>query len=561
MDADTDTSGGRSRESGARLGLRHGRRAIFAGIGLVALASAAAISWFVGVEVGRSRAPQIAASEGGPATVPVESRPLRDSAVFRGTVVDAGLRTVTVPSSAADSVPLVTALPVEQGDTVGEGDLVVEVSGRPVFVLDGALAAFRDMRPSDSGPDIGQLQDALARLGLYSGPIDGDFGPATQDAVRKLYQEAGYEAPQTSETLAADREEADRQVQDAADQLAAAQRALSRSRDDAATAVQTAREGLDAAHRGLRSAQHQADSMVEEAELALAAARKHEREVNNDPDADEQSRREARAAVVSAENALEQARLDADDLVSSARDAVAQAERALDTAEDTTTFEAEQAVESAQRALADARRRRRDLDIEQGVMIPRGEVVFVASLPGTVTTVETALGERPADESGGGEQQPDGGGSAGALLTVASDTPTVQATAPAEVVPNLEPGQDATVTDEATGSGYAAAVASVATDEDPMGGHAVTLTFPDEVPQGLIGTNVRVDVDFDLSEPVTVVPMIAVWTDAGISYVTVIDDGNERDVQVELGASAGGLVEIVDADGGLDESDMVVVAR
>jgi len=33
------------------------------------------------------------------------------------------------------------------------------------------------------GPEVSQIQTGLQALGLYQGPIDGDFGPSTHAAV------------------------------------------------------------------------------------------------------------------------------------------------------------------------------------------------------------------------------------------------------------------------------------------------------------------------------------------------------------------------------------------
>jgi peptidoglycan hydrolase-like protein with peptidoglycan-binding domain len=39
-----------------------------------------------------------------------------------------------------------------------------------------------------------EVQTALTEYGYYSGPIDGDYGPATQDAVKKLQTDLGVTA-------------------------------------------------------------------------------------------------------------------------------------------------------------------------------------------------------------------------------------------------------------------------------------------------------------------------------------------------------------------------------
>nr|BFE72343.1 hypothetical protein GCM10020092_056440 [Actinoplanes digitatis] len=78
------------------------------------------------------------------------------------------------------------------------GDVVIEVSGRPVVALPGVLSTYRDLKPGDDGKDVAQLQRALGRLGLYhDGDDDGHFGAATKSAVRRFYARTGYDVPDT----------------------------------------------------------------------------------------------------------------------------------------------------------------------------------------------------------------------------------------------------------------------------------------------------------------------------------------------------------------------------
>jgi hypothetical protein len=62
--------------------------------------------------------------------------------------------------------------------------------------------------PLLEGPDVLSVQRRLATLGFDSGPIDGQYGPATEHAVRDLQAAAGIEVdgmvgPQTRAALAA----------------------------------------------------------------------------------------------------------------------------------------------------------------------------------------------------------------------------------------------------------------------------------------------------------------------------------------------------------------------
>ncbi|MFF8590337.1 peptidoglycan-binding protein [Streptomyces sp. NPDC015220] len=43
------------------------------------------------------------------------------------------------------------------------------------------------MRRGDRGPQVADLQSRLARLYLYTGPVDGDYDQQVEDSVR-VYQ-------------------------------------------------------------------------------------------------------------------------------------------------------------------------------------------------------------------------------------------------------------------------------------------------------------------------------------------------------------------------------------
>ena len=50
-----------------------------------------------------------------------------------------------------------------------EGDVVLTASGRPVFVLQGQVPAYRDLTPGLTGADVDQLKQALDRMGFEPG--------------------------------------------------------------------------------------------------------------------------------------------------------------------------------------------------------------------------------------------------------------------------------------------------------------------------------------------------------------------------------------------------------
>lgn len=86
------------------------------------------------------------------------------------------------------------------GSTVEPGNAIIEVAGRPFFVLPGTVPAYRDMLPGETGTDIVQLQAGLQELGLSTGgDASGVYGAGTAAAVTAFYHDLGY-APQLVST-------------------------------------------------------------------------------------------------------------------------------------------------------------------------------------------------------------------------------------------------------------------------------------------------------------------------------------------------------------------------
>jgi len=82
------------------------------------------------------------------------------------------------------------------GDLIGVGDLVAEVSGNPVFAVPSSLPLYRDIVLNSKGSDVAGVQQMLADIGLYSGQVTGEVGPATVKAIASFYKRGGYAAPE-----------------------------------------------------------------------------------------------------------------------------------------------------------------------------------------------------------------------------------------------------------------------------------------------------------------------------------------------------------------------------
>ncbi|MEU7582272.1 efflux RND transporter periplasmic adaptor subunit [Streptomyces sp. NPDC041068] len=175
---------------------------------VVILVAGAVILTGTGAAAGRLiKSPQQAAAEAGPPepdvlTAPVERRVLKDTVVTRGLV--RAQQTLDISTSGTGggeaSRSIVTRVKVKQDDKVAPGHVLVEVSGRPVFVLRGSLPAYRDLRPGMHGDDVAQLQKALADTGFGTGgDAPGRFGSGTARAVERLYASLGYDPSQGGE--------------------------------------------------------------------------------------------------------------------------------------------------------------------------------------------------------------------------------------------------------------------------------------------------------------------------------------------------------------------------
>jgi len=178
--------------------MKRGRTAIFVLAGVVA---AGIVGWLAGSSI--ESPADIAARTGPPKPSLIlaraERRPLSTTVVTRGTARFGSPQVLSLASSTfKDGPQIITSLPA-QGTGIKEGEVLLTVSGRPVFLLGGAQPSYRDLGPGIVGVDVRQLEAALSRLGFNPGPIDGRFDQATAAAVAALYHRAGFEPVDASE--------------------------------------------------------------------------------------------------------------------------------------------------------------------------------------------------------------------------------------------------------------------------------------------------------------------------------------------------------------------------
>ena len=331
------------------------RRGVAVGATVAVAVAAAGGGWLAGRGI---KSPEQAALEAEPPpasliTVEVELAELTADVITRADVGYDEPVTLSLSGAIGDreSVLAVTAAP-ERGAELAEGSVAIEIAGRPVFVLAGTVPVYRDLRPLDSGPDVEQLEQALARLGHFNGKPDPLWDGATGAAVNAWYEAAGYDANGVSHAEQASLRTAHDRVDDARDALAAAERALAgvlEGPDE--IAVRRARTEWVAAQSALTRARLDAERAVTDAELALADA---ELAV---VDAD-LSHADAVRAVTEAERTVDdavRAVTEAERTVDDAVRAVTEAERTVDDAVRAVT-EAERTVSDAVRAVTEAER-------------------------------------------------------------------------------------------------------------------------------------------------------------------------------------------------------------
>lgn len=539
---------------------------------ILALIATAGTAWWVGsnTQSPDQAAARAAEPEASWITAPVEFRVLSSTLVTRGDVRPQVRTDIGVPVS-VEGDPVLTQSVVAAGDVVNEGDRVVEVSGRPVFVLQGDTPVYRSLQPGMTGDDVTAVQDSLIRLGYTIADDEiGTFGASTKTAVDALYGAAGYNPLPTLETYSADLALAERAVGDADAALAATQTAL----DNAATGppaseIAQADENVAAARRTLEAARANVITDVQLAQSAVDVAKASRTEIHNNPDITIDEWNAANTAVSVAEVALSDAIRDtkaAVDAAQAAVDIAVLARQELDTAVNTTDLKT--AVDTATDVHNDAVAAVAELNRVNGPTIPQGEIVFVTTTPSRVLSAATTLtaNETNADET----SEASGGQSSESLVSLASGALVVTATVSPDVVGLVTVGLAAEVLDELTNTTYTAEVTAVSdtatTGGDGQLGHKVTVAPADDLPDSLAGSNMRVTLTAaSTGTKQLVVPLAAVSSAAnGTSRVSTLDPATNQllEIPVTAGLSADGFVAIEPTDpSALTADSNVIVGR
>lgn len=563
-----------------------GRRAILAVVAAVAVLSAG-IGWVAGQRI-KSPA-EIAAEQEPPEpsliTVPVERRVLSQNVVVRGTVRSSDAAEISVSSLEST---IITRLVKTAGEEVDEGDVVIEVAGRPLIVLQGELPVFRNLIPTLEGPDVRQLEAALDRLGYDSGEIDGTYTASTAEAVADLYRDLGYSPVDEGESLQA-------AARAARETVVAQQVVLA----DARKALADAQSGLPASQKlqleqGLNEAMTQltlttgsaniakdsAAAAVTEAEVAKTAAdqaaataadRLSQANGGTHPDtaapptAEELAELEAentaaQAAATSAAAAVtaaianrDQTNIEQDAAVASAQANVEIQQAVYDEAiAGAETDALQRSVNDALSALASAQGDLADAQAQVGARVLASEIVFLPSLPRAVQNLTVEVGDIPT----------------GPVMTLSGAGAVVESGLPAADRRLVEVGTTAKLEDDGLGVSVDAEITFVA---DNPGGldlsadrYAMRLRPLDELPEDALNVNLRISIPISTSGgEVLAVPFAALSAGADGSARVEVEraTGETTLVKVATGLRAEGFVEIDPIDGDIDEGDRVVVGR
>jgi len=496
----------------------------------------------------------VAAPEPSLIAVPVESIALSNDVIVRGDAEFEGAVDLELDASLGDGTARVVTGRVPEIDTlVNEGDIAIEVSGRPVFVLEGVLPAFREFKPGLEGDDVLQLEEALARLGFLDVEPDRLYGAATEDAITEMYATAGYEARSADDGQESQLDAAEDAVEAARTQLADANDNLSDqlkppSQQELVAEQQSRQRLLD----GIADAeevleQAEADRPSNQLLNAIVAVQEAEA-LGLNTRAEEQ-------AVMAAQDA-EQARVDgATEALEQAREALAQYDE-IEAAKDrdgTDTSNARSAIETAQDRLADSEADLAELEEDIGVRLPAAEVVFLPSLPRTITSIDVERGD-PVN---------------GPVMRISGTDVRITTGVSESNRPLLEVGLRVIIDNEQLGIELDGEITELA-DRTGTNDVADTRYYMVVTPTGeysvteVVGINLRLKIPLERSEgEVLAVPLAALSAGAdGSSRVEVErEDGSTELVEIEVGLQDknASRVEIKPIDGNIRAGDLVII--
>ena len=126
----------------------------------------------------------------------VQEQELESVVTSRGDVVEADAVDIRPSGEVGylEGEAVYTGSVAKVGSRVTNGTVLVEISGRPVFAIEGSTPMYRSLTLGAVGDDVKQLERALSKMGHFRGSPDRAFDKATARAVVALYSSAGHEA-------------------------------------------------------------------------------------------------------------------------------------------------------------------------------------------------------------------------------------------------------------------------------------------------------------------------------------------------------------------------------
>ncbi len=491
---------------------------------------------------------------------PVEFRTLEDSIITRGTIELTSARAVSLAgvvggADDATSAQVVTRTPVV-GRSVAEGDVLIEVAGRPVIVLKGTQPMYRSIIPGATGDDVNQLQESLHRLGLLSGAPSRTFDAGTQTAITALYTKLGFVTPSTGRAAITQLDELGLRVSSSEIAVRQAQAAIAEAAtvkpdvvDDAQASFVDARSALNRAIDDAAKANLEADGTVATAKAARDAAKAAAEATPTDAVL-QQAFKDAETHLtqsVQAQTAILASGKDGIESATARRDSATKRLALAKTPEVPESLR--QQLTSAQRDLDTANKALAKFGATVGVVVPAGEVVFVPDVPSKIVGLKTSVGATATGE----------------LFSLAQSAVVLRARVGAEAKKRLT--ADAKIKIDAPDG--------TQIDGTVMADDSTTLSKPislDEVliePKSsapfaeLVDSSARVTITAQSTDgKVFAVPVTALVDLAdGTSRLEVVDSaGMRRKIAVKAGVTAGGFAQVTPiGTDTLKETDQVVV--
>jgi multidrug efflux pump subunit AcrA (membrane-fusion protein) len=518
---------------------------------LILVVVAGALGWLIGSRISSPAEAAAAAQAPTPSliTVAVDQRLLSADIIARGSIDFDDPVSLSLSGTVGETgvAQIVTMVP-EEGTDLDEGAVALEVAGRPVFLLEGELPVYRDLRPGAQGEDVLQLEQALVRLGLLAS-ADERWTNDTGAAVQALYARAGHVANTTSKSDQAALEAARDQVRFANQALQDAIAALNSTGGGGSSLVEAQNAVLDAT-AALNVAKADRTAAVGVAQGQLTVAQTARQDLIDSGTATPTELAAADAAVTDAQNNLAAVQAQQDAAVDAADRALTLAKARLSEAQnpgDRTALI--RARDDARRQVADATSALAEIEASVGTWLPAGELIFLKRMPVQVARVSVERGQTVS----------------GSFMTVSGSDIAMTIGVSENDAKRIDVGNKVILNDpDLLPEPLEAEIADIS---EPSSSGRVTLTVLfDSLPEELLGASIRVTIPVEsTSSEVLVVPAAALSAVAnGDTRVEVEDPdkpGTTRFVTVITGLATDGVVEVTPVDGSLQKGDRVVVGQ